>query len=93
MNARGRIFSRVLLGAGMLSLLLAQPAHSGELPGPDDKPFAEAHIILQLSDGDAAVQSRVLNVASNLLKQKRRRINPNKPSRKRPRTPLTRHLF
>ncbi len=41
---------------------------AGDLPGPDDKPFAEAHIVLQLSDGDEAVQSRVLNVAGNLLK-------------------------
>jgi intracellular sulfur oxidation DsrE/DsrF family protein len=41
---------------------------AGDVPGPDDKPFAEAHIVLQLSDGDEAVQSRVLNVAGNLLK-------------------------
>lgn len=29
-----------------------------------DKPFAEAHIVLQLADGDAASQSRVLSVAN-----------------------------
>jgi len=52
----------------LASLLLARGVHGGDLPGPDDKPFAEAHIVLQLSDGDEAVQSRVLNVASNLLK-------------------------
>ena len=46
----------------------AHPGLAGDLPGPDDKPFAEAHIVLQLSDGDDAVQSRVLNVAGNLLK-------------------------
>jgi intracellular sulfur oxidation DsrE/DsrF family protein len=46
----------------------ALPGLAGDLPGPDDKPFAEAHIVLQLSDGDDAVQSRVLNVAGNLLK-------------------------
>lgn len=42
--------------------------NAGDLPGADDKPFAEAHIVLQLSDGDEAIQARVLNVASNLLK-------------------------
>lgn len=34
----------------------------------DSKPFAEAHIILQLGDGDAETQARVLNVANNLIK-------------------------
>jgi len=34
----------------------------------DDKPFAEAHIVLQLGDGDAETQARVLNVANNLIK-------------------------
>jgi intracellular sulfur oxidation DsrE/DsrF family protein len=51
-----------------LCLLCALTAGAGDLPGPDDKPFAEAHIVLQLSDSEEAVQSRVLNVASNLLK-------------------------
>ena len=49
-------------------LLAAPSGNAGDPPGPDDKPFAEAHIVLQLSDGDEAVQARVLNVASNLLK-------------------------
>ena len=34
----------------------------------NDKPFAEAHIVLQLADGDAETQDRVLNVANNLIK-------------------------
>ena len=34
----------------------------------DEKPFAEAHIVLQLGDGDAETQARVLNVANNLIK-------------------------
>lgn len=34
----------------------------------DDKPFAEAFIVLQISDGDAESQARVVNVASNLVK-------------------------
>jgi intracellular sulfur oxidation DsrE/DsrF family protein len=33
-----------------------------------EKPFAEAHIVLQLGDDDAKVQARVLNVANNLIK-------------------------
>ena len=34
----------------------------------DDKPFAEAFIVLQISDGDPEVQARVINVANNLVK-------------------------
>jgi len=56
------------LATASICLLFALPAAAGEMPGPDDKPFAEAHIVLQLSDGDEAVQARVLNVAGNLLK-------------------------
>ena len=33
-----------------------------------DKPFAEAHVVLQLADGDAETQERVLSVANNLIK-------------------------
>jgi intracellular sulfur oxidation DsrE/DsrF family protein len=33
-----------------------------------DKPFAEAHIVLQLADGDDTAQSRLLSVANNLIK-------------------------
>jgi len=55
-------------GLAVAGLLLAVTGVTGDLPGPDDKPFAEAHILLQLSDADEAVQSRVLSVASNLLK-------------------------
>lgn len=56
------------LTTAWICLLCALSAVAGDVPGPDDKPFAEAHIVLQLSDGDEAVQSRVLNVAGNLLK-------------------------
>jgi len=56
------------VGLFWLCLFCAVPAVAGDLPGPDDKPFAEAHILLQLSDREPEVQSRVLNVASNLLK-------------------------
>ena len=34
----------------------------------DGKPFAEAHIVLQLGDGDAETQARVISVANNLIK-------------------------
>lgn len=33
-----------------------------------DKPFAEAHIVLQVVDGDAESQGRALSVANNLIK-------------------------
>jgi intracellular sulfur oxidation DsrE/DsrF family protein len=56
------------LTVAWICLLGMLPVAAAEMPGPDDKPFAEAHIVLQLSDGDEAVQARVLNVASNLLK-------------------------
>jgi intracellular sulfur oxidation DsrE/DsrF family protein len=57
-----------VLASALAGALVAISAQAGDLPGPDDKPFAEAHILLQLSDGEEAVQTRVLNVAGNLLK-------------------------
>jgi intracellular sulfur oxidation DsrE/DsrF family protein len=44
-------------------MALAPPVEASE-----DKPFAEAHIVLQLGDGDEPTQARVLNVASNQIK-------------------------
>jgi intracellular sulfur oxidation DsrE/DsrF family protein len=35
---------------------------------PEDKPFAEQKIVLQISDADPTKQTLVLNVASNLIK-------------------------
>ena len=35
---------------------------------PEDKPFAEHKIVLQISDADPTKQTLVLNVASNLIK-------------------------
>jgi len=49
-------------------LLLAAIVVSPLAIAQDDKPFAEARIVLQLADGDAATQARVLNVANNLIK-------------------------
>ena len=41
---------------------------AGALADDSDKPFAEAHIVLQLADGDEESQGRVLSVANNLIK-------------------------
>ena len=35
---------------------------------PDDKPFAEHKVVLQISDADPSKQTLVLNVANNLMK-------------------------
>ena len=53
-----------------LFCLFVLPLQAGEAPGEitGDKPFAEARVVLQLSDGDAEHQSRVLSVANNLIK-------------------------
>jgi hypothetical protein len=68
MNPRVNSRPIVQLALVCVGLLFALCGSAGDLPGPDDKPFAEAHIVLQLSDSDEAIQARVLNVASNLLK-------------------------
>ena len=34
----------------------------------DEKPFAEARVVLQLADDDAETQARVISVANNLIK-------------------------
>lgn len=60
--------ARVGFALPWILLLCGFPLAAAELPGPDDKPFADARIVLQLSDRDDDVQARVLNVASNLLK-------------------------
>jgi intracellular sulfur oxidation DsrE/DsrF family protein len=52
---------------GLLILLLAIGAAPWAI-AQDDKPFAEARIVLQLGDGDAETQARTLNVANNLIK-------------------------
>jgi intracellular sulfur oxidation DsrE/DsrF family protein len=39
-----------------------------EMANDDGKPFAEAHIVLQLGDEDAKIQARVISVANNLIK-------------------------
>ena len=49
----------------MLCLAGAQARADDE---DDGKPFAEAHIVLQMADGAAESQTRLLNVANNLIK-------------------------
>lgn len=50
----------------MIFVLLAPAA--AQTPSPVDKPFADHHIVLQLSDSGQAKQLLVLSVAYNLLK-------------------------
>lgn len=59
-----RLFQPALLAI----LCFTQSVTAGESTVDSTKPFAEAHIVLQLGDGDAKIQSRVLNVANNLIK-------------------------
>ena len=47
---------------------LAAVATAAEFPDEDPKPFAEARVILQLSDADERKQNLVLDVANNLIK-------------------------
>lgn len=49
-------------------LVLLLTAASSASAQNDDKPFAEAFIVLQISDRDPDVQARVINVANNLVK-------------------------
>jgi intracellular sulfur oxidation DsrE/DsrF family protein len=56
---------RTLSFAVALLLLAAFPPALAE---ESEKPFAEAHIVLQLADGDDQSQTRVLSVANNLIK-------------------------
>jgi intracellular sulfur oxidation DsrE/DsrF family protein len=58
----------VIVNAVFLYCLLSAPVLADEEDAGDDKPFAEAHIVLQLADSDAKTQSRVLSVANNLIK-------------------------
>lgn len=57
---------RPALSLTLTLLLLA--ASLSVLAEDTDKPFAEAHIVLQLADADDKIQSRVLSVANNLIK-------------------------
>lgn len=61
-------FPRVWL-AGLLALALAFPATAAEqMPPVQQKAFSSDHVVLQISEASPAVQTRVLNVAANLIK-------------------------
>ncbi|MBR0794317.1 hypothetical protein JQ615_02830 [Bradyrhizobium jicamae] len=47
---------------------LAAPLARAQLAPPQDKPFAEHKIVLQLSDNDPRKQGLVISVANNLMK-------------------------
>ena len=69
MSCSSRAPVRGALCAGLLALCWSSLAIAqSETPVSEDKPFAEAFIILQLSDGDPKKQSMVLDVANNLIK-------------------------
>jgi len=55
------------LGWVMAAVLLAVSSLVSAAP-PEDKPFAEKKVVLQISDQDSYKQTLVLNVASNLIK-------------------------
>lgn len=60
---------RCLLGALlMVGLYFANTSWAEETANDDNKPFAEASIVLQLGDDDPNIQARVINVANNLIK-------------------------
>lgn len=50
------------------SPVFANPTQISVAQAKQQKPFAEAHVVLQISDGSPAKQDLVLNVAHNLLK-------------------------
>ena len=61
---------RNALALGLCTLLAVAPlsaALSAE-PFSEDKPFAEAHIILQVSDAEAVHHQATLDIANNLMK-------------------------
>ena len=70
MNRR-RLLVNILSASAALTVASAAFAQS-ELPAiskpPEDKPFAENFVALQLSDSDPKKERLVLSVASNLLK-------------------------
>ena len=68
MNRRELIYSAALAAlATAVSFPAAAQTRAGRKP-PEDKPFAEHFIALQLSDSDPKKQKLVLSVASNLQK-------------------------
>jgi intracellular sulfur oxidation DsrE/DsrF family protein len=47
----------------LVAVLVFMPVQASE-----EKPFAEAHVVLQLADSDPEIQARTISVANNLIK-------------------------
>ena len=56
------------LRSAMIAIPLLLLAMGAQAEAPDDKPFAEHRLVLQISDGDPARQNLVLNVANNAIR-------------------------
>ena len=56
------------LRLALIAIPLLVLAMSVQAEAPDDKPFAEYKLVLQISDSDPARQNLVLNVANNAIK-------------------------
>ena len=57
-----------VVGLLCVFLLLLAPSAPAQEWAAEEKPFAEARIVLQLSESDPKRQGMVLNVANNLIK-------------------------
>lgn len=58
----------ILAAVAASAPLSAQPTAAAANGTSADKPFAEHHLVLQLSDDDAKKQGLIISVANNLLK-------------------------
>jgi len=59
---------RLLLLLAVSTILTCGSAVAGGAEAESDKPFTEAHIVLQLGDDDPKIQARTISVANNLIK-------------------------
>lgn len=57
-----------LLSTFAIAMPLLLLAVSAQAEAPDDKPFAEHKLVLQMSDADPGRQALVLNVANNAIR-------------------------
>lgn len=67
-GAQKGVLRRGLFKAGAMAAFATGAARAAE-PLSGDKPFADHHLVLQLSDREAGKQALVLNVANNMLKE------------------------
>ena len=56
------------LRSALIAIPLLLLAMGAQAEAPDDKPFAEHKLVLQISDADPARQNLVLNVANNAIR-------------------------